>query len=69
MERCLRFCDMKRRSKKGGTAIFVCLVYLVTQTYEKKNKMIFLDEKDGPDEIDEIDLLTGSGGEDGWGEP
>jgi len=28
--------------------------------------MIFLNEKDGPDERDEIDLLTGSGGEDGW---
>jgi hypothetical protein len=31
--------------------------------------MIFLDEKDGPDERDERDLFTGSGGEDGWGEP
>jgi hypothetical protein len=29
--------------------------------------MIFLNEKDGPDERDEIDLLTRSEGEDGWG--
>jgi hypothetical protein len=31
------------------------------------NKINFLNEKDGPDESDERDLLTGSGGEDGWG--
>jgi hypothetical protein len=31
--------------------------------------MIFLDEKGGPDERDEIDLLTGSGGEEKWEEP
>jgi hypothetical protein len=29
--------------------------------------MIFLNEKDSPTERDEIDLLTGSGGEDGPG--
>jgi hypothetical protein len=50
----------------GGEVIFVflvCLVYsvyLATITYEKKNKLNFLDKKDGSDERDEIDLLTGS---------
>jgi hypothetical protein len=59
------------KERKGGKAIFVflvCLVYsvyLVTLTYEKKNKVNFLDEKDGSDERNEIDLLTGRRGRTG----